>query len=53
VFKINVEGVLTVNGTPTSATHWIEGTQTVTVNDGKLTVSGANGNDNNKICFID
>ena len=53
VFKINVEGVLTVNGTPTSTTRWIEGTQTVTVNDGKLTVSRATGSYNNNICFID
>jgi len=53
VFRINVEGVLTVSGTPTSATRWISGTKTVTVNDGRLTVSNGTGGSNNKICFID
>src|SRR6266496_2739838 len=39
VYKFNVEGVLTVNGTPTSAKRFVEGTQIVTVSDGKLTIS--------------
>src|SRR3954467_2836437 len=30
IYKLNVEAVLTVNGTPTTANHWIEGTSTVT-----------------------
>jgi N-acetylneuraminic acid mutarotase len=53
VFKINAEGVLTVSGTPTSSKHWVEGTKTVTVSDGKLTLSNAAGASNNKICFVD
>lgn len=53
VYKLNVEGVLTVDGTPTGSNRWIEGTQTVTVSDGKLTVSNATGSSNNKICFIE
>jgi hypothetical protein len=53
VFRINVEGVLTVTGTPNTATRWLEGTQTVTVSDGKLTVRSGAGASNNKICFID
>jgi hypothetical protein len=53
VYKINVEGVLTVNGTPTSTTRWLEGTQAVTVSDGKLTVSNGVGSNNNKICFVE
>ncbi len=52
IYKINVEGVLTVSGTPTSANHWVEGTKTVTVKDGKLTISNATGSKNNKIDFI-
>ena len=43
VFRTTVEGVLTVNGTPTNATRWIEGTATVTVTDGRLTLRGAAG----------
>ncbi|MGA2279704.1 MAG: S8 family serine peptidase [Verrucomicrobiota bacterium] len=53
VYKINVEGVLTVNGTPSSGSRWKEGTSTVTVSDGKLTVSNATGASNNKICFLE
>jgi N-acetylneuraminic acid mutarotase len=53
VFKINVEGVLTVNGTPTSSNHWVEGTSTVNVTDGKLTISNASGASNNKIDFVE
>jgi hypothetical protein len=53
VFKINVEGVRVVTGTPSSAVHWFEGTQTVTVSDGRLTVKNGPGAVNNKICFIE
>jgi hypothetical protein len=53
VFRLAVEGVLAVNGTPTSATRWREGTVTVTVSDGRLTVTNGTGASNNKICFIE
>jgi glucose/arabinose dehydrogenase len=53
VFKLNVEGTLAVNGTPTSSNRWVEGTVTVTVSDGKLTITNAAGASNNKICFIE
>jgi large repetitive protein len=53
IFRINVEGVLTVSGTPMSSTRWISGSRTVTVSDGRLTVSNGSGANNNKICFID
>ena len=53
VFRVNVEGVLVVNGTPTSATRWIEGTATVTVSDGRLTVSNGSGASNNKVSYLD
>ena len=53
IFRINVEGGLTVSGTPNSSTRWISGTRTVTVSDGRLTVSNGTGARNNKICFID
>jgi hypothetical protein len=52
-FRINVEGVLVVNGKPSTNNHWVEGTKTITVKDGKLTVTNASGSSNNKICFID
>ena len=52
VFRVNVEGVLVVNGTPTSATRCIEGTAIVTVSDGRLTVSNGSGA-NNKVSYLD
>jgi hypothetical protein len=51
-YKLAAEGQTVVSGTPTSTNHWIEGTKTVTVSDGKLTVTTAGGS-NNKINFID
>jgi glucose/arabinose dehydrogenase len=53
VYRINVEGVLAVSGTPTSSQRWVEGTVTVTVTDGRLTVSNAAGAQNNKIAFLE
>jgi N-acetylneuraminic acid mutarotase len=53
VIKFNAEGVLVASGNQTSATPFIQGTKTVTVSDGKLTISNASGADNNKLCFID
>ncbi len=57
VFKINVEGVLVVDGTPSASpflAHWVDsGYRDVTVTDGRLTVSNATGSSNNKICFIE
>jgi predicted RNA methylase len=53
VFKVNVNGVLTVNGTPTSSKHWIEGTVSITVTNGFITVTNATGSSNNKVAYID
>jgi PKD repeat protein len=53
VFRINAESTLVVNGTPTSTSRWIDSTATVTVSDGRLTLSSAAGATNNKVCFID
>ncbi len=53
VYRINVEGLLTIAGTPTTSTRWMTGTNTVTVTDGRLTVSNGTGASNNKICFLE
>jgi glucose/arabinose dehydrogenase len=53
VYRISVEGVLTLSGTPTSTTRWIEGTSTVSVTDGRVTLRNAAGASNNKICFVE
>ena len=39
VFRTTAEGVLVVSGTPTTSARWIEGTATVTVTDGRLTLA--------------
>src|SRR6185295_19306082 len=53
VFRINVESVLAIDSTPTSANRWVDRTVVVTVSDGRLTVSNATGATNNKLCFIE
>jgi type II secretory pathway pseudopilin PulG len=53
VYKIDVEGVLAVDGVPDNDNKWVHGTAVVTVTDGKLTVSNAAGAVNNKIDFIE
>ncbi|MEA2711981.1 MAG: hypothetical protein QOF78_4582, partial [Phycisphaerales bacterium] len=53
VYKFNVEGLLTVNGTPSSGSRFVEGMRTVTVTDGKLTITNASGSVNNKIAFVE
>lgn len=53
IYKINAEGTLVVNATPTATAKWFEGTKTVTVNDGKLTIDNAAGSANNKLAFIE
>jgi len=53
VYRVAAEGVVVVNGTPTSAVRWVEGSATVTVADGRLTLTSAAGSSNNKLCFIE
>ena len=53
VFRVAAEGVLVVSGTPSTSTRWIEGTATVAVSDGRLTIRSGAGASNNKICFLE
>ena len=53
LFRLSVEGVLALSGTPTSANRWVEGTATVSVTDGRITVRSAAGASNNKLCFVE
>jgi glucose/arabinose dehydrogenase len=53
VFRLMAEGVLVVSGTPTTSTRWIDGTGTVSVTDGRLTIRSGSGASNNKICFVE
>jgi hypothetical protein len=53
VFRLRAEAVLVVSGTPTTSSRWVDATATVTVTDGRLTISSGAGGSNNKICFVD
>jgi len=53
VYRINVDGVLAINATAARGQRWVEDTVTVSVTDGRLTISNASGASNNKICFVD
>jgi hypothetical protein len=53
VYRIQVEGVMVVNGTPSASSPWMDGTVVVNVNDGKLSITNASGSRNNKIAFIE
>ena len=53
VFRMNVEGLPIVSGTPTTSQRWHEGWRDITVSDGRLTVTNGSGASNNKINFID
>lgn len=52
-YRLNVEGVLAVSGSPTAATHWLEGTVRVTVSDGRLSITNGAGGVNNKLNAVD
>jgi hypothetical protein len=52
-YRINAEGVRVINGVATRSTRWFEGTATVAVRDGRLTITNGTGAYNNKLAFIE
>ncbi len=52
-YKIDAEGVRVIDATPTDANRWFEGTVTVTISDGRLTLRSATGAINNKVCYLE
>jgi hypothetical protein len=52
-YRISVEGLVTVDGTSTSASRWVEGTATVAVSDGRITIRSAAGATANRVCFLE
>lgn len=55
-YKIAAENTLVVDfnaEAPGNTQHWAVNTKTVSVTDGKLTISNAEGSDNNKINYIE
>lgn len=53
VFRIAAEGVVVIDGTPSTTQPWFDQTATVTVGDGRLTVGSATGASNNKLNAIE
>jgi hypothetical protein len=53
VYKIDAEGVLAIDGTPTPGNFWFDNTVVVTVTDGRLTITSAAGAQNNRINFVE
>ncbi|NJM42719.1 MAG: hypothetical protein HC853_19275 [Anaerolineae bacterium] len=53
IYKIAAEGVLVVDGVPTSNTRWLLGKAVVRITDGRLTIDNAPGSSNNKLGFIE
>jgi hypothetical protein len=52
-YRVAAEGVTAVDGAPTDTARWVEGTVTVTVSDGRLTITNAAGASSNKLCFVE
>ena len=48
-----MESTLAINQRPTSGSRWVDRTVTVTVSDGRLSLSNASGSSNNKIDFVE
>jgi hypothetical protein len=53
IFGLTVENVVAVEGVPDQAKHWIEGTVTIPVKDGRLTINNTPSSSNNKLCFVE
>ncbi len=53
VYRIEAEGRLVLQGTPTASLRWIEGDALVEVSDGRLTISNGSGSFNNRLCFVE
>jgi glucose/arabinose dehydrogenase/PKD repeat protein len=52
-YSLRVESQTVVHGAPSSSRRWLEGTVTVTVADGRLTIAGTNAASRNKVNFVD
>src|SRR4051812_23656388 len=52
-YGLDVEGMPALRGDATAEQRWVEGTVTVTVTDGRLTVSNGEGFRKNRLNFID
>jgi probable HAF family extracellular repeat protein len=52
-YRVSVEGTIVLDGSPTLAQPWLEGTAQVDVTDGRLSVTNAAGSSNDKLNYLD
>ena len=52
-FRLNAEGRLIASGDPTPTSRFVEATATVTVSDGRLSLTTGTGAANNTLAFVD
>jgi len=52
-FKVNLNGMTALKAKATRSTRWVGSTMTIMVTGGKLTMTNANGSNNNKIDYIE
>ena len=52
-FRIDVEGSRIIDGRTTTSTHWLDGTGTLDVTDGILTIKPGAGSNGNKLAFVE
>jgi hypothetical protein len=53
VYRVEVEGVTLVDGTASATQRFVEGAQTISVTDGRLTLRGLPGSVGNRLCFLE
>ncbi len=53
IFGLTVEQITVINGVPDTNRRWLEGTATVNVADGRLSLGHTPIASNNKVCFIE
>jgi probable HAF family extracellular repeat protein len=53
VYRVAVQGTVTVSGTPSASQHWFQGSVLITVTNGELVVSNGSGSSNDKVDYID
>ena len=52
-YKVTVENVTAIDYDPIETARWVDRTVTVTVTDGRLTVTNGVGATSNKLCFLE
>lgn len=52
-YRITIEGILGLHGTPSPGRNWVEADAVVQVSDGRLSLGNATGIVSNRLCFVE